>query len=134
MTARPEEGLCVLACQFDDCVATLVSKVVFCKFLEAVILAAGCKQKWEASGPTRVHRHVSDPGVGIKGEDLSRKHWTTLHRLRTGFATDHPWRSGGWRTVQHVSVASQNRQLLTSSTAAHYIDHHPKLASSKLGL
>ena len=34
---------------------------------------------------------------------------------------------------QHVSVASQNRRLITSSTADHYIDHHPKLASSKLG-
>ena len=41
-------------------------------------------------------------------------------------------RSGEWRTVQHVCVASQNRQLITSSTAAHYIDHHPKLASLKL--
>ena len=28
-------------------------------------------------GPTRVHRHVSDTGEGVKGEDLSRKHWTT---------------------------------------------------------
>ena len=42
------------------------------------------KQEWEASGPTRVHRHVPDPGEGVKGEDLSRKHWTTLYRLRTG--------------------------------------------------
>ena len=33
---------------------------------------------------SRVHRHVSDPGEGVKGEDLSRKHWTTLNRLRTG--------------------------------------------------
>ena len=33
--------------------------------------------------------------------------------------------------MQDVSVASQNRQLTTSSTAAHYIDHHPRLASSK---
>ena len=39
----------------------------------------------------------------------------------------------GGRTVRHVSVASQNRQLTTSSTAAHYIDHHPKMASSKFG-
>ena len=46
-------------------------------------LAATWKQEWEASGPTRVHRHVSDPG-GVKGEELSRKHWTTLNRLRTG--------------------------------------------------
>ncbi len=46
--------------------------------------------------------------------------------------TEHPWRSGDWRTVQHVSVASQNRRLITSSTADHYIDHYPKLASSQL--
>ena len=47
-------------------------------------IAATWKQEWEASGPTRVYRHVSDPGEGVKGEDLSRKHWTTLNRLRTG--------------------------------------------------
>ena len=47
-------------------------------------IAATWKQEWEASGPTRVHRHVPDPGEGVKGEDLSRKHWTTLNRLRTG--------------------------------------------------
>ena len=39
------------------------------------------KQEWETSGPTRVHRYVSDPGEGVKGEDLSRKLWTTM---RTG--------------------------------------------------
>ena len=27
---------------------------------------------------------VSDPGEGVKGEDMSRKQWTTLNRLRTG--------------------------------------------------
>ena len=42
------------------------------------------EQEWEASGPTRVDRYVSDPGEGVKGEDLSRKQWTTLNRLRTG--------------------------------------------------
>ena len=47
-------------------------------------LAATWKQEWEASGPTRVHRHVSDPGEGVLGEELNRKHWTTLNRLRTG--------------------------------------------------
>ena len=47
-------------------------------------IAATWVQEWEASGPTRVHRHVLDPGEGVKGEDLCRKHWTTLHRLRTG--------------------------------------------------
>ena len=89
------------------------------------------KQEWEASGLTRLHRHVSDPGEGVKGEDLSRKHWTTLDRLRTGFghcrSSMKKWglavsaacewrRSGGWRSVQHVSVASHNRRLITSST------------------
>ena len=47
-------------------------------------IAATWKQEWEASGPTRVHRYVSEPGEGVKGGDLSRKHWTTLNRLRTG--------------------------------------------------
>ena len=59
--------------------------------------------------------------------------WNTDDSELGSVATDHPWRSGDWRTVQHVSVASQNRQLITSSTAVHYIDHPPKLASSKLG-
>ena len=45
-------------------------------------IAAMWKQEWEASGPTRVHRHISDTGEGVK--DLSQKHWTTLNRLRTG--------------------------------------------------
>ena len=53
-------------------------------------IAATWKQEWEASGPTRVHRHISDPGEGVKGEDLRRKHWTTLTRLRTGVGTKHP--------------------------------------------
>ena len=47
-------------------------------------IAATWKQEWEASGPIRVHRYVSDPGEGVKGEDLNRKQWTTLNRLRTG--------------------------------------------------
>ena len=47
-------------------------------------LAATWKQEWESSGPTQVHRHISDPGEGVKGEELSRKQWTTLNRLRTG--------------------------------------------------
>ena len=36
-------------------------------------IAATWKQRWEASGPTRVHRYVSDPGEGVMEEDLSRK-------------------------------------------------------------
>ena len=47
-------------------------------------IAATWKQEWETCGPTRVHRHISDPGEGVKGDYLSRKHWTTLNRLRTG--------------------------------------------------
>ena len=47
-------------------------------------IAAAWKQEWEASGSTRVHRHISDPGEGVKGEDLSRKHWTIQKRQRTG--------------------------------------------------
>ena len=97
-------------------------------------IAATWKQEWEASGPTRVHRHVSNPAEDVKGEDLCRKHWTTLNRLRTGVgrykASMKKW---DWWIVRHVSVASQNRQLTTSPTAAYYIDHHPKRASSKLG-
>ena len=26
-----------------------------------------------------IHRHVSDPGEGVKGEDLGRKHWKTYY-------------------------------------------------------
>ena len=37
-------------------------------------IAATWKQEWEASGTTRLHRHVLDPGEGVKGEELSRKH------------------------------------------------------------
>ena len=51
-------------------------------------IAEAWKQEWEASGPTRVHRPVSDSGEGVKGEDLSRKHWTTLNRLRTVVGRD----------------------------------------------
>ena len=64
--------------------------------------------------------------------DLCRKHWTTVNRLRTGISRYRsPMEKWDWQTAQNVSVASQNRRLLASSTSAHYIDHHPKLASSK---
>ena len=52
-------------------------------------IAERWKQEWETSGPTRVHRHVSDTGEGVKGEALSRTHWTTLNRLRTGVGHHH---------------------------------------------
>ena len=41
-------------------------------------IAACEKHEWEA-----LHRHVSDPEEGVKGEYTSNKHWTTLNRLRT---------------------------------------------------
>ena len=47
-------------------------------------IVAAWKREWETSGPTRVHHYASDRGESAKGEDLSRKHWTTLNRLRTG--------------------------------------------------
>ena len=47
-------------------------------------IAATWKQQWEASGLTRVHRHVPDPREGVKGEDLSRKHWTTKQTVNWG--------------------------------------------------
>ena len=51
---------------------------------ESPFLGDDTLKEWEASEPARVHRHVSDPGEGGKGEDICRKHWTTLNRLRTG--------------------------------------------------
>ena len=47
-------------------------------------IEATWKHEWEASEPTRVHRHVSDPGEGIKGEDLSRKQWMTKQTANWG--------------------------------------------------
>ena len=43
-----------------------------------------CGSVGAGEGSIRVHRHVADPGESVKGEDLSRKHWTTLNRLRAG--------------------------------------------------
>ena len=31
-------------------------------------IATFWKQEWEEFGPTRVHRHISEPGEGVKGE------------------------------------------------------------------
>ena len=44
-------------------------------------IATSWKQEWEASGPTRVHRHVSDPGEGVIVEDLYKEQCTTLNTL-----------------------------------------------------
>ena len=46
----------------------------------------GLRQRGSRSGKHQdpPEYNVSDPGEGVKGEDPSRKHWTTLNRLRTG--------------------------------------------------
>ena len=49
----------------------------------------GLRQHGSRSGkhpdpPEYTATYVSDPEEGVKGEELSRKHWTTLNRLRTG--------------------------------------------------
>ena len=77
---------------------------------------------------TRVHRHISDPGEGVKGEDLRRKHWTTLNRLRTGVGR-YKASMKKWGLADSAACECGEPE----QTAAHYIDHHPKLASSNLG-
>ena len=47
-------------------------------------LAASWRLEWESAGPTRLHRYIQDPGGGVEGEHLPRRHWTLLNRLRTG--------------------------------------------------
>ena len=47
-------------------------------------LAAAWKQEWESAGQTRLHHYIQDPGGGVEGEDLPRRQWTLLNRLRTG--------------------------------------------------
>ena len=47
-------------------------------------LATAWKQEWESAGHTRLHLYVPDPGDGVEGEDLPRRQWTLLNRLRTG--------------------------------------------------
>ena len=89
---------------------------------------------WEASNTV----HASDPGEGVTGEDLSRKHWMTQNRLRTGVdrykASMKKWGLAESAACECTVASQKNRQLTTSSIAAYYIDHHPKLASSKLGI
>ena len=41
------------------------------------------KSLWSASPPSMLHKFIDDPD-DIPGEDLHRKEWTTLNRIRTG--------------------------------------------------
>ena len=40
-------------------------------------------EEWQAADHSRLHRFVDEPGE-LLGEDLPRRQWTTLNRLRTG--------------------------------------------------
>ncbi|CAL8383623.1 unnamed protein product [Arctogadus glacialis] len=53
-------------------------------------LAAAWKQEWERAGPTQIHHYILDPGDGATGDDLPRRQWTLLNRLRTGVAAVGP--------------------------------------------
>ena len=54
---------------------------VLCYSLALLYVRINYSLKWQSDV---VLECVSDPGEGVKGEDLSRKQWTTLNRLRTG--------------------------------------------------
>ena len=41
------------------------------------------KEEWLAANHTRLHRYINTPDQ-VQGQDLPRKQWTTLNRLRTG--------------------------------------------------
>ena len=47
-------------------------------------LVVAWKQEWESAGQTRIHHHIRDPGDGAEGQDLPRRQWTLLNRLRSG--------------------------------------------------
>ena len=78
-------------------------------------IAEAWKQEWEASGPTRVQHHVSDPGEGVKGEQ-----WTTLNRLRTGVGHYIPAMKK-WGMADSAACESDEPE----HTAAHTINSCP---------
>ncbi|KAE8300548.1 hypothetical protein D5F01_LYC00693 [Larimichthys crocea] len=41
------------------------------------------RDQWKAAVPSRLHQFIEDP-TDVPGQDLPRKEWTTLNRLRTG--------------------------------------------------
>ena len=77
--------------------------------------------------PTCTSAHIG-PRRRRQGKYLNRKQRMTLYRLRIGIGL---YRSPVKKCTPADSAACENTQLITSSTAAHFIDHHPKLASSK---
>ena len=56
--------------------------------------------------PSTSSRGLSDPGDGVKGEDLSRTRWTTLNRLRTGVGRYRKVGTGGQCSVGPQNVKS----------------------------
>ena len=85
-----------------------------------------------SSTPPRIKPRRRCQGRRSEPKTLDESKQTANRGRSVGLQSIHE-EEDDWRTVQHVSVAIQNRQLTTSSIAAHYIDYHPKLASSMLG-
>ena len=59
-------------------------------------IAEAWKQEWEAPGPIRVHRHVSDPGDGIKGEHMCQQQWTILNSVIAEDRSKDAWIASAW--------------------------------------
>ena len=91
-------------------------------------IAATWKQEWEASGPTRVHRHVSDPGARRRHGRTSEPKTLDDSKQPANWGQSvqfkQPWRSGDWRRVRHMWVWRartdswpHHQQLPTASTS-----------------
>ena len=92
-------------------------------------IAATWKQEWEASGTLPSSPPCIEP---------RRRHQLRRSELKTLDDSTANWGRSVQSIREEVGIGGQceceqNRQLTTSSTAAHYIDHHPNLASSKFG-
>ncbi|KAJ8335962.1 hypothetical protein SKAU_G00393050 [Synaphobranchus kaupii] len=71
------------------------------------------RDQWKSAEPSRLHRYIDDP-MGVPGQDLPRKQWTTLNRFRTGVG-----RYGVAMKRQGGVIGSP--QLLVNSTAGQYL-------------
>ena len=90
-------------------------------------IAATWKQEWEASEPTRVHRHVSDPGKrrqGRRNESKTLDDSKQTANWGRSVQSIYEELSGDWRTVQHLSVASQKAPSLALTRKAVKHDWH----------